>query len=227
MFIGHFAVGFAAKRAAPRASLGPLLAAPLLPDLLWPVFLLVGWEHARIEPGTTAFMPIVLESYPYSHSLLFAAGWAALLALLYWARTGYRAGSVVIALGVLSHWVLDAVTHRPDMPLYPGGPVVGLGLWNSVAGTIVVESLTFAAAVWLYLTTTKARDRIGRYACGAFVALLVLLYVASVLSPAPPSVRAVAVGGLATWLFPFWAGWFDRHREMVTPRSPGPPPSAR
>ena len=217
MFVGHYAIALAAKRAAPKTSLGVLIGGAQLADLLWPIFLLIGWEHARIEPGNTAFMPIVLESYPFSHSLLFTAGWAVLFALLYWARTRYRAGAVVIALGVVSHWVLDAVTHRPDMPLYPGGPVVGLGLWNSVPGTIVVESLMFAAALWLYLTTTKARDRIGRYACGGFVALIGLLYVASVLSPPPPSVRAVAVGGLATWLFPFWAGWFDRHRAAAGP----------
>lgn len=52
---------------------------------------------------------------------------------------------------MLSHRVLDFVTHRPDLPLWPGGPLAGLGLGNSVPGTIVVEGGSFAAGTWAYL----------------------------------------------------------------------------
>ena len=70
---------------------------------------------------------------------------------------------VVLAL-VVSHWVLDFITHTPDMPLYPGGPKFGLGLWNSIAGTMAIEAAMFAAGVWIYTQVTRPRDRIGRWA---------------------------------------------------------------
>lgn len=134
MFIGHYALALAAKRVAPRTSLGTLFAAATLADLLWPVFLLAGWEQTRIVPGPNPFLILSFDSYPISHSLLTLIGWGALCALLYRMRTGYARGAVLVALLVLSHWVLDFVTHSPDMPLYPGGRRVGLGLWNSVTG---------------------------------------------------------------------------------------------
>jgi membrane-bound metal-dependent hydrolase YbcI (DUF457 family) len=136
MFIGHFAVGFAAKKYAPRTSLAVLLAAPLLSDLLWPLFLLLGWERVRIQPGVTKLAPLDFAYYPWSHSLLLCAIWATVFALIYDLITHYRPGTVAIFIGVLSHWVLDWITHTSDMPLYPSGPKFGLGLWNSVAGTL-------------------------------------------------------------------------------------------
>ena len=151
--------------------------------------------------------------YPFSHSLAAGVGWAVLFAALYWVWTRYLAGAVTIALAVVSHWLLDLVTHRPDLPLYPGGTtLVGLGLWNSVAGTVAVEGLLLVAGVWVYAAMTRPRDRTGRYAFWSFIALLVVLYVSSLLGPPPPSVTAMAVVGLSAWLFVFWAAWFDRHR---------------
>lgn len=212
MFIGHYAVGFAAKRAAPKASLGLLMAAPILLDLLWPIFLLAGWEHVRIDPGNTAFTPLAFDSYPITHSLVTSIGWGALFGGLYWIFTRYRAGAVAIALGVVSHWVLDWVTHRPDLPLYPGGPKVGLGLWNSIPWTLAVEIAMLAIALWLYVRTTQPRDRTGRYAFWAFVALAIVMYVGNLMSPPPPSTQALAWFALSGWIVPFWAGWFDAHR---------------
>jgi membrane-bound metal-dependent hydrolase YbcI (DUF457 family) len=221
MFIGHFAVGLASKRVAPRASLGVLLAAPNLLDLLWPVFLLLGWEQVRIDPGNTAFTPLDFVSYPISHSLLTACGWGALFALLYWGVTRYTRGAIVIGLSVVSHWVLDFLTHRPDMPLYPGGPRVGLGLWNSVPATIVVEVAMYAVGAWLYLSMTRARDRVGTYALWSFLAFGLLTYVANILSPPPPSAHMIAVAALALWLVPLWGWWIDRHRDVTpAPQTP-------
>ena len=111
------------------------------------------------------------------------------------------------------------MTHRPDMPLYPGGPVVGLGLWNSVAGTVIVEAVLFALGVWLYATATSARDRVGRYTFWGLVALLLLMYARAAQGQPPPSERALAAVGLGAWLFPLWGWWLDRHREVVTVRS--------
>jgi hypothetical protein len=221
MFIGHFAVGLASKRVAPRASLGVLLAAPNLLDLLWPVFLLLGWEQVRIDPGNTAFTPLDFVSYPISHSLVTACGWGVLFALLYWGATRYTRGAIVIGLSVVSHWVLDFVTHRPDMPLYAGGPRVGLGLWNSVPATIAVEVAMYAAGAWLDLSMTRARDRVGTYALWSFLAFGLLTYVANILSPPPPSAHMIAVAALALWLVPLWGWWIDRHRD-VTPTTKVP-----
>jgi membrane-bound metal-dependent hydrolase YbcI (DUF457 family) len=216
MFIGHYALALAAKRAAPRASLGTLFLAVQLADMLWPVFLLLGWEQAHLVPGPNPFLILWLDSIPISHSLLTLIAWGVLFAAVYRMRTGYAKGAIVVALAVVSHWVLDVVTHRPDMPLYPGGPKLGLGLWNSVAGTVIIEVVMFAAGTWIYLRTTRARDAVGRYGLGALLTLLALSYGGSLLGGAPPSMRAIEIGGIIFgWLFVAWAAWGDKHREAI------------
>lgn len=233
MFIGHFAVGLAAKRAAPRASLGWLIAACQLMDLLWPVLLLAGLEHVRIDPGNTRMTPLAFDSYPISHSLVMACGWGIVLAAIYYWRAGRETRSrgraaLVIALVVVSHWVLDWITHRPDMPLAPwASPKVGLGLWYSWAGTVVVESAMFVTGVWLYASTTRPRDRIGRWSFWTFVGLLAVFYAANLSGSPPPNVGAIATAGLLLWLFPVWAAWFDRHRVVLTKEDDVPAPPAR
>jgi membrane-bound metal-dependent hydrolase YbcI (DUF457 family) len=218
VFIGHIAVGLAAKRAAPKTSLGPLVAAPLAADLLWPVLVLAGVERVRIDPGNTAFTPLAFDSYPWSHSLAMSLLLSALAGAAYWLWRRYRAGALVLAAGVFSHWVLDAVTHRPDLPLYPGSAVkIGLGLWNSVPATLIVEGAMFAAAVWLYARGTRAWDRQGSLGFWAFAAFLVTVYALSAVGPPPPSARAVAFVALAEWLLPLWAWWFDAHRTCSWP----------
>jgi len=218
MFLGHFAVGFGAKRFAPRTSLVVLLAAPLLSDLLWPVFLLLGWETVRVDPGRTKVTALDFVNYPWSHSLLLCVVWAALFAGGYYAMTRYRAGGIAIALGVPSHWLLDWIAHAPDLPLYPNGPKFGLGLWNSVAGTIVVELALFTIGVWLYCSATRARDRIGRYGFLAYIALLVASFLRNFFSSElPHSVKAeIAWPGLIAGIVMLsWAWWFDRHRQAT------------
>jgi hypothetical protein len=215
MFIGHFAVGFAAKKFAAKTSMAALLAAPLFLDLLWPVFLLLGWEHVRIVPGDTRYTPLDLWDYPWSHSLLMSVVWATVFAITYHLVTRYTRGTIAIWIGVVSHWVLDWITHRPDMPLYPGGGArFGLGLWNSIPGTMVVEITMLAVGVWLFMSATRPRDRIGRYAFAAYVALLLLLYIGDRFSPPPPSAKDIAWTGVAaSVIFIPWAWWFDHHRE--------------
>src|SRR5512140_1648735 len=204
MFIGHFALGLAAKRAAPRTSLGTLFAAAQLIDLVWPLMVLAGLETVRIDPGNTAFMPLDFVSYPWTHSLLMVAVWAVAFALVYRARTGYGRGAWIVGALVVSHWLLDLVVHRPDLPLAPGGPKVGLGLWNSVAATVAVEGALFVAGVWLYATGTAARNRRGRIALWSLVAFLVLVYAGNELGPPPPGPRAIGWAGLLMWLFVPW-----------------------
>lgn len=213
MFVGHYAVAFASKRLAPRTSLGALIAAASLLDLLWPIFILLGWEQVRIQPGNTAFTPLDFVSYPISHSLVAAIGWATLVALLYYLLARYGRGALLIWVGVVSHWVLDWISHRPDMPLYPGGPRFGLGLWNSVIATVIVEGLMYAIGVGIYLRVTRAKDGIGKWGFLSFVIAVSLVYVANIFSPPPPSVRMLGIGALALGVFMvLWAWWADRHR---------------
>ena len=215
MFIGHNAVGFASKRAAPRTSLGWLMAAPQLLDLIWPILLVLGVEHVRIAPGNTRFTPLDFYDYPWSHSLLMSIVWGALFALAYFAKTRYAAGATTLFIGVVSHWLFDFFTHRADMPLYPGGPRVGLGLWNHPAATVIVEAILFAIGIAIYLRTTRARDKTGVYALWSLIVFLVIIYIAAAKGPPPPDVKTLAVTAFAAYLFPLWAMWIDRHREVV------------
>lgn len=212
MFLGHFGVAMATKPAAPAVSLGTLVLAAQLADGIWPVFLLLGIEQVRIVPGITRVTPLDFVSYPWSHSLAADAAWAALLAIAYGAlRRNWRAAGWLAAL-VLSHWVLDALSHRPDVPVWPGGPKVGAGLWNSLPLTLVAEFALFAIGIYLYLRATRARDRLGTVLFAAFALALAALYVASLAGPPPPDVRVLAYSALAGWLFVAWGYWIDRHR---------------
>ena len=218
MFIGHFAVGFAGKRAAPRASLAALLFAALFADVLWPVLVAVGAEAVRIAPGSTVYTPLEFVSYPWSHSLLALIIWGGFFAAYYRKRPdGVRTG-LVLGLLVVSHWVLDWITHKPDMPLRPRGAVYGLGLWNSVAATMTVEILMFVVGVIIYTRTTRSRDRIGSIGWWGLVLLLFGFYIMDSLAAAvPPSVRAIWISALiATAIILAWAGWVDRHRSVET-----------
>lgn len=215
MFLGHLALGFAAKRAAPRASLGALFAASQLPDLLWPVLVGLGVEQVRIVPGTTAVTPLDFVSYPWSHSLLTMALWGGLAGGAAWLISRDRGTALTIGALVPSHWVLDWITHRPDMPLTPGGMRVGLGLWNSVPATVLVELALFVAGVAIYTRATRPRDATGRWSLVALVLFLVGVYAAN-LSSTPPSVPAIWQGALVGGaVLVLWAWWLDRHREPV------------
>lgn len=215
MFIGHFGVALAAKRVAPRPSLGTLVIAALLADGLWPFFFSLGWEKVEIVPGITAVTPLLFVSYPYTHSLVADVLWGALLAGAYYWRRHDRVGAWCLAALVVSHWVLDFVSHRPDMPLWPGSSTFGLGLWYSVPATLAVEFALFGAGVWLYTSSTSPRDRIGTYAFASFVVVLAAIYVSGVFGPPPPSVEVLALTGFAGWLFVAWAYWIDRHRTAT------------
>lgn len=215
MFIGHYAVGLAAKRFAPRASLAALIAGPTFLDLIWPIFVLAGLEEVRIEPGNTRFTPLNFISYPITHSLVAAVAWATLFAVFYQIVARYKKGMVAVWLLVLSHWFLDVLVHRPDLPLYAGGPKYGLGLWNRPRVTIAIEVLMYGFAVWLYWKRTKAKDGIGRWGFWLFVLTLMGFYFWNIFSPPPPSVKVMAIAGLVFgWLLVVWAWWFDAHREL-------------
>lgn len=216
MFLGHFAVALAAKRAAPELSLGTLFLAAQLADLVWPMLVLAGIELFEIRPGDTAVTPLEFVHYPWSHSLAAMAGWGLALALAWLAvRRGTPMAAIVIFGVVLSHWLLDFASHRPDLPLTVGGEArYGLGLWNSVPGTLAVEGALFAAGIAIYTRFTRARDRVGQWAFWGLIAFLLAIYASAVFGPPPPTKAAVPLAGLAMWLLVAWGYWVDRHREV-------------
>ncbi len=208
MFIGHIAVGLAGKRMAPSVSLATWLASVQLVDLLWPIFLLTGLEHVRIAPGITQFTPLDFYDYPITHSLVGSACWAALFAGGWLLARGNRPIAALLAAGVVSHWVLDAISHRPDMPVLPRGPYVGLSLWNSVAATLVVELTMFAAGIALYVRGGGTGRR--RISFWLLMAFLLGVYFAASFGPPPPDTRTLAFSALTAWLLIPWAWMADR-----------------
>ena len=215
MFVGHFALGFALKKIEPRVSLATAFLAAQLADTVWPVLVLMGVEHVAIAPGDTAVTPLRFDSYPWSHSLLTLSLLGALFAGVHFALQRRARAAALLGLLVVSHWVLDFLSHRADMPLTPWTPQkFGLGLWNSVIATVAVEGALFAGGVALALSATRPRDAVGRWGFVAFVALLALIYVSNLLGPPPPSVQAVGwVSVSAPVLMLPLIAWIDRHRE--------------
>jgi hypothetical protein len=221
MFIGHYAVGLAAKKWAPKASLGTLVAAAIWLDLVWPLFLLMDMEHFRIIPGITKWVPFDFYDYPLSHSLFMALAWSALLGLVYlWLAKDSR-GAWIIGGLVLSHWFLDLIVHRPDLPIWPvdntGMPIAkyGFGLWNSLIGTLVVEGALFAAGFWIYKKSTKALDQIGGAGLWAFAGVLLVLYGMDFKMAPPNNPNLVSLMGFLQLLFVAWAIWIDDHRKVT------------
>lgn len=221
MILGHYGVALAAKRVAPRTSLGTLILAAQWADELWPLLLLVGAERVRVAPGLMAANSLDFVSYPYSHSLLMMIAWGLVLGAIYFGIRRYVRGAWIVGALVVSHWALDLVVHRPDLPLWPGSPMtVGLGLWNSVAGTLVVEFGLLVLGAVVYVRTTRARDRIGSWGLWAMLVLLGAILLSGLVSPPPPDPRVIAYSALGLWLFVPWGYWVDRHRAVI---DGGPP----
>jgi membrane-bound metal-dependent hydrolase YbcI (DUF457 family) len=216
MFIGDFAVGLAAKSVKPSISLGTYFVAVQFVDLLWPTLLVLGIEQVAIEPGITEMTPLNFLHYPITHSLVMALVWALAGFLLYYMwKKDARAG-ILIAACVASHWVLDFITHRPDLPLtLAESTKVGLGMWDNKILTVLVETLLFAAGLFLYLRSTHTKDKTGTYAFWGLIVFLLVIHVSNVFGPPPPNVEAIAWAGQLQWLFVIWAYWADAHRTTI------------
>jgi hypothetical protein len=214
MFIGHYALALASKRVAPTVSLGTAFLACQFADLLWPTLVMLGIEHVEVDPGNTLVTPLNFVSYPYSHSLVMLAVWSALFALAYRTIRGWNGTAIAtVAALVFSHYVLDVITHRPDLPItIHGSRRLGFGLWNHPGTTLALELSLFIIGMAIYATATRARDRAGHLGYLSLVAVLAAIYFAALYGPPPPSATAVAVAAQLSWLFVVWAYWLDRHR---------------
>ncbi|MBU0676452.1 MAG: hypothetical protein KJ950_17590 [Proteobacteria bacterium] len=216
MFIGHFGVGFGAKSVAPKISLGTLFVAAQFIDLLWPTLLLLGVERVRIVPGATVVTPLLFEQYPISHSLLAVAGWALLVGLISLVLWRQPRRAFVLGALVISHWGLDAIVHRPDLPLYPGSEIlIGMKAWSSLPLTLAIEVPIFALGVWLYGRVTRPDDAIGKWGFRWLVIFMGIVYGGNLFGPPPPSTTAIAWSGQLQWLLVLWGYWIDSHRHVL------------
>ena len=216
MIIGHFAVGFAAKRWAPRTPLTTLVVAAIFLDTLWPLFVLLGLRDLYRAAGHVGRTRLDLR--PYLHSLVMAPVWAFALALAYWVWTRYRRGAVVVGLVALSHWPLDFITHDPDLPLAPGLPTeLGVRLGGTEAASVALEVAVFLAGLAVYLFTTRAKSRSGHVSLWSVVTALVFGYAWNLAGPRFHGQQALPTVTLAMLALIAGFVWIDRSR---TPRTP-------
>jgi membrane-bound metal-dependent hydrolase YbcI (DUF457 family) len=216
MFIGHYGPAYAIKRWQPQIPIFVLFIAVQLVDLAWAILVMLGIEKVRIVPGITATNPLDLYYMPYTHSLVAALLWSAVAGGAYGLLKGQsqaRRVAVAIGLAVFSHWLLDLLVHRPDLPLYDNTAKVGLGLWNYPVPALAVEIASLVVGLWLYLGNSRARDALGRIGPWVFVALLVGIQLMAFFGRPPDTPNQAALMGLvAYFLFAGIAAWLDRHR---------------
>ncbi|WKZ70354.1 MAG: hypothetical protein QY331_03670 [Melioribacteraceae bacterium] len=214
MFIGHFGVGLGAKKIDSKPSLGTLFFASQFIDLLWPIFLLLGIEQVIIEPGNTVFTPLNFIYYPFTHSLAGVVIWGLIFGVVYFLIKKNYKTAILLGLLVISHWILDFITHAPDLPLIPGLELkVGLGLWNSLIFTLLFEVAIFSVGLFYYLKVTKAKNKQGNYGFWGLIIFLLVIYIMNVFGSTPPNEEAIAWAGNLQWLFIIWAYWVDRNRD--------------
>ena len=217
MFVGHLAIGLVAKRIESKVSLGTWVLAASLADLLAFPLLILGIEHFTVEPRANSNL-VVGRNIAYSHSLLTIAIYAALFAMVYFLRRRYWRGALLLSCVVLTHWFLDVVSHRPDMPLAPGVPeVFGLGLWNSLPATLLVEGGFWLLSVILYVRTTQAKSRAGHYVFWIGIVLLTLLWFGNINAGMDPNPIKAGVGGLI--IFSLVVAWTYSINRLRAPRS--------
>jgi len=214
MFVGHYGVSFAAKKAEPGVPLWVLFIAVQLLDVLWAPFVLLGIEKVRIVPGITASNPLDLYYMPYTHSLVAAIGWSVVAFLAYrlTVRSAPTRAAVIVGVAVFSHWVLDFLVHRPDLPLYDNTAKVGLGLWNLPAVALGLEALLLFGAMWFYLRHTARRTAMLVF---GVVMLGIQAYV--FFGPPPASDKAAAVTALIAYaVFAVVIRALERRRNLTT-----------
>jgi hypothetical protein len=213
MFVGHYGVSFAIKRASPAIPLWVLFLAVQLLDVLWAPLVLLGVEKVRIVPGITRTNPLDLYYMPYTHSLIGAAAWSLAAYVVYrlWRRANGRA-AVLVGLAVFSHWVLDFVAHRPDLPLYDDTAKVGLGLWNLPALAFLIELLLLFGFLWAFLRTQAARKTSMLIFGGVMAAVQAVVF----FGPPPDSDTSIAITAIVAYvLFTGLVAWWERRRPLL------------
>jgi hypothetical protein len=234
VFLGHYGVALALKRVRPKVSLGTLFVAVQLADLLWGIFLLLGWEHARIVPGYTAVTPIEFLDYPISHSLVAAVAWGIAAAALYYSwptrdTTHHWQAAALVGVAVFSHYLLDVLVHVADLPILGNdSSKLGLGLWNNPVATMVLELVVLAIGLGIYALFRSHRHPLRLVRLTVLLFVLLGTYLGSLFGPLPSSMTGVAVSDIVFLLAVAWlAAWTDRRAlpgellgsQRLSPRS--------
>ena len=225
MFLGHYGVAFALKRAEPKISLGTLFIATQLVDILWGAFLLLGWEHVRPLPDDNPFLTLQFYDYPITHSLVGGLVWALVAGALYYSwptrdTTRHWQASALVGAAVITHWLLDLIVHLRDLPLMGNDSAkVGLGLWRHVGLTVALELVLLAAGVALYVRSRSRRHPVRPVRLAVLLVLLLGAYGASLVGTTPPGVTVIGIGAVVLLLvLGGVAAWADQAAE---PRKAG------
>jgi membrane-bound metal-dependent hydrolase YbcI (DUF457 family) len=213
MFIGHFAVGLGAKKIAPELNLGILFIACQLLDLIWPVLVLMGIEKVSVDHLATVVTPLNFEYYPFSHSLVMTIVYSLLVGIVAGLFFKSKRLGFVLGLVTASHWVLDFVTHRPDMPIWFEGQKVGLGLWNSFTLAVSIELLIFAVGIFFYVKSKTSMSRKRKIWFWSLILFFLVIYAGNIFGPKPPAdapSAMIAGPALAMWLIVLWGYLVDK-----------------
>jgi hypothetical protein len=153
MIAGHFGFAAAVKAKERQAPLWALMLASQWLDVVFVPLVGAGIEGLTPVPGSRGGYGEVIIHADYTHSIVGALALSALFGLASAARWGRRTG-VVLGGVVVSHWGLDLLVHRADMPVLPGNlgglSRMGLGLWRWPAAAAGIELLIVLAGTYLY-----------------------------------------------------------------------------
>jgi len=220
MLVGHYAVALIAKRNQPKINLGTLVFAAMLADFAWCAFMILGLEQVQFKSGLGAGQYFSATNIALSHSLLMDFVWATLFGLAYFLRSRHPAAASTIFFVVLSHWFLDFVSHRPDLPFAPGTRrFVGLGLWNSIPATLLVEGAFWLFAILLFVRATHSRSRKAAFVFWAGISLLTLVWLSNIAGPPPQNPKVAPFASLIFFsLTLVWACWVNRSRVVPQAR---------
>ncbi len=216
MFVGHYGPAFALKRAVPDCSLFALAIGVQLVDIGWGTLVLSDVEQVRIVPGFTESNALDLHYMPYTHGLSATLGWAIAGGLVGWliARRSSPRIFIAVALAIASHWLLDLVMHRPDLPIYGDSMKVGLGLWNHRWPAFAAEILSLVGGLALYVRGTRPRDAIGRAGPAVLAVALTGIQLFNLLAEPATTPHATALAALASYVgISVALAYVDRHRE--------------
>ncbi len=216
MTAGHFGLAAGVKAPAPRVPLWALMLSTYLLDVVFIILVAAGAESfGPLVPGQPpGYGEVTIQAF-FSHSLVGAAFIALVAGLLARQAWGARAG-VVIGAVVMSHWFLDLIVHRPDLPILPGNlgglPLLGFGLWNYPLVSAALELVLALGGTYLYYRSAQgyaATTGNGAFRTRALVAvtvtglLIVLLLATDVLG------LSLALSLTLMLLLVVLCGWLD------------------
>lgn len=189
MFVGHYAVCLAIKSYERKTSLGMLFISAQLLDLLFFSLALAGIESFSLHEHYLAASHLRIEQFHWSHSLVASLVWSVLVYCIFMYLIPVRGSkahrvALLMAFAVFSHWVLDYISHTPDLALLGSdSKKLGLGLWNSALLTWLLESTMLVVALMFYIKSTRIRRKKGKHAMAILVIVMLIVNTAYIYGP--------------------------------------------